>query len=429
MVVLWITEWVHVAVPALLPLVLFPLLGVLPLDKTAANYSHPVIFLFMGGFFLSLALEKWGLHRILAGALLRRWGRNEAGLLLGLMVLTAFLSMWMSNTAAVLMMLPVVLSWVKAVPESHSSFRSTLLLGLAYAATIGGMATPIGTPPNAFFVGYAEKNLHRSVGFLEWMKVGFPVAILLLATTWLFLTRTLRKGFSSALPELKKNLSDGKKTEWGFGQKVTAGVFGLAILGWMGQDLLKAVFPQIPWNDTSIAMGAALLLFLTPVNFRRREFVLDWEWASKLPWDVLLIFGGGLALAEAMASSGVTSHLASSVGFMNGLPPVFLALGLVVLTLVLSEIASNTAVAAAMIPLTLPLSQGLNLPPLALGATVALASSLGFMLPVATPPNTIVYGTKMVSASRMMREGFWINVMGILLVGCVGYLISEWVLR
>ncbi len=428
----WMSEALPLAATALLPLPLFPALGILPITETAAAYANPLVFLFLGGFMLARALSVWGLDRRLAGSVLGLAGNRPKRLVGAVMLVTAFLSLWISNTATAMVMLPIgqALAARAAGPEAGrggDALASALLLGIAYAATIGGMGTLIGTPPNALFAAYMAEAQGVEIGFAEWMLLGLPLVLLLLPLTWWLLTSLLFRlpAETAALPQAI--LGGGRALTRP--QRRVAGVLGLAVLLWLTRPLLADLLPTLPLSDAGIAVGAALLLFLLPAGAEgERRALLTWPEAVALRWDVLLLFGGGLALAEGIGGSGLAVWLGGSLSGLEQSLPVWLlifAVGMVVL--LLGELASNTAVAAVFLPVAGAAALGLGEDAITLTLPVALAATLGFMLPVATPPNAIVYGSGRLAARDMLRAGALLDLLGLLLVIAVVLTLGRWV--
>jgi len=388
MAVWWSTEAVPIPATSLLPVLLIPLLGIDSLAKATAPYANPTIFLFLGGFLLGLAMQRWNLHKRIALATLLAVGNQPSRQIAGFMIATAFISMWVSNTATSIMMLPIGLSVIGLLTEGSAReqserFATALLLGIAYAASVGGIATLIGTPPNALLAAFLRENHDVHIGFGQWMLLGVPVTAGMLLFTWWWLTRggfRLSGGDSrSMLQQEMAALGPMSRQE-----KLVALIFTLAALAWIFQPLLAEPLPGL--NDTSIAIGAALLLFLIPANVKERTFLLDWQTANKLPWGVLLLFGGGLSLAGVIGASGLAEWIAQSLGGLDMLP-LILMIGLVALVITfLTEITSNTATAAAFLPLLGALAVAQGLPPQMLAIPAAIAASCAFMMPVATPP-------------------------------------------
>ena len=444
MAIWWLSEAIPVYATALLPLVLFPLFGAAPMKSAAAPFAHELIFLFMGGFMLALAMERWGLHRRIALAALLLVGDRPAPLVGGFMLVTALLSMWVSNTATAIMMLPVARSIIDRVARQTGSanaeealrdpssptrpFALCLLLGIAYGASIGGMGTPIGTPPNVLMLSYAQTQLSIDIGFARWMSVALPLVAVFLPITWLLLTRVLhpielerieggRQHVRTALRELGP-LSPG--------ERIVLCVFVLTSVLWITRPLFGGLEidgwrPFAGVTDAGIAMLAAMILFVTPVDRKARRFTLDWETAARLPWGILVLFGGGLSLAAAIQANGVGELLAVQVAALEGVPPFVLLLVVVTLIVFLTELTSNTATAATLIPILAAIAPGLGMEPLLLIVPAALAASCAFMLPVATPPNAVVFGSGLVEIFEMSRTGFWLNWIGIALITFFSY--------
>jgi sodium-dependent dicarboxylate transporter 2/3/5 len=428
MAVWWSTEAIPIPATSLLPILLVPVLGIDTLEAVTAPYANATIFLFLGGFLLGLAMQRWNLHKRIALATLLAVGNAPSRQIAGFMIATAFISMWVSNTATSIMMLPIGLSVIGLLTkgsgaQARERFATALLLGIAYAASIGGVATLIGTPPNALLAAFLRENYDVHIGFGQWMLLGVPVSLGMLVFTWWWLTRG---GFNLAGHDSQTML---EKELAGLGpmshpEKLVAAVFLLAALAWIFQPLLANYVNGV--NDTSIAIAAALALFLIPANLRERTFLMDWETANKLPWGVLLLFGGGLSLAGVIGASGLAQWIAQSLGVF-GMLPLILMIGLVALVITfLTEITSNTATAAAFLPLLGALAVAQGLPPEMLAIPAALAASCAFMMPVATPPNAIVFGTGEMRIQSMIRSGFALNIFGVVLITLLCYVMIGW---
>jgi sodium-dependent dicarboxylate transporter 2/3/5 len=427
MAVWWLTAVVPLAATALLPLVVLPLTGALSFDAVARRYADPIVLLFLGGFFLAAASARWGLHRRLAFGVIALVGTDAPRVVLAVMAATAFLSMWISNTATAALMLPLCLALVdlarREAPAQAGAFGRALVLGMAYAASIGGVATLIGTPPTALFAAAARTMLDRPVGFAEWLVVGAPVAALLLALCYVLLIRLfpLRGplGGLAALLDAERRAMG----RWTAGQRVTALVLGATALAWvlrepksLGTFTLPGLVDVVPGlSDAGIAVAAALLLFVWPTGGAGR-FALDWESAAKIPWDVLLLFGGGLALAAGFEESGLARWLAERLATLGGVPPVAGIAAVTLFFVLLTELTSNTATAAMAMPIVAAVAPALGAPPLALMAAAALGSAMGFMLPVGTPPNALAYGTGAVTAAEMRKAGLWLDLIGVVVI-------------
>jgi sodium-dependent dicarboxylate transporter 2/3/5 len=422
----WVTEAIPLAATALLPLVLFPLLGIVSIDAAAAPYANSVIFLFMGGFLLAAAFERCGLHRRMALTMVRLGGTGPRQLVGSFMAATAFISLWVSNTATVAMLLPMALSLVELVEEradfspataerSHHNFAVALLLGLAYAANIGGLGTPIGTPPNALLVGYMAESFNRRIGFLEWMLFGVPLVIVGLPLAWLLLTRVFFPvgaeriaGGRDAIAAQARALGRMSRPEWTVGV-----VAAFTAAAWLTQPLLARVIPGV--SDAGIAVTASLLLFLIPVG-RRGERALGWDATRRVPWDVLVLFGGGLSLANAIQQTGLAVAVGKSAAAVGTMPIALVILAVTALVVFLTELTSNTAVAAALLPVVTSLGLAIGGDPMLLAVPTVLAASCGFMMPVGTPPNAMVYGTGRISMPEMLRAGLAANLLFIALI-------------
>jgi len=417
----WLRGVIPLPATALLPLAVLPLLGHGSVRDVAGPYADPVIFLFLGGFFLAAATERWDLHRRLALTVVATVGGSARRVVLAFMLATAVVSMWISNTATAAMMLPIGAAVVGMAGGARGAFGSALMLGLAYSASIGGAATLIGTPPNAILAGAASQLLGRTVGFAEWMAVGVPVALLMLFAAWLVLTRVVHR-VSGPLPGIEGVIASERMAlgAWSRGARVTAGVFALTALAWLLREPktigtlhvpgLADVLPGL--SDAGIAIGAALVLFAFPLSLEERRFVLDWESATRIPWGVLLLFGGGLSLAAAIDGSGLARWIGERLSVLAGAPDAVVVGAVAVLFIFLTELTSNTATAAMGMPVMAALAPALGVEALTLMSAAALAASLAFMLPVATPPNAMVFGTGGVTAGEMARAGIWLNLIG-----------------
>lgn len=442
MAILWMTEAMPLAVTALLPLVALPLAGVLPLDKVGQSYAHPLVFLFLGGFMLAAALQRWGLHRKLAVSMLRFAGSEPHYQVLVIMVVTGFLSMWISNTATAMVMMPIGLSILSSTivldtqtsqsatsdrKSDHgvsqtSQFGAAMMLGIAFAATIGGIGSLIGTPPNAIFVGFLEQTYGVRIGFGQWMLIGVPIVIVLLPVTWLLLTRFVFDLSKCHRP----NPEEGRASEPLTAPQWTVAIVLLSTaLTWLLRPVIAEQTGFEELSDAGIALTGALLLFLIPSGVRTHGPLLTWDDVKELRWDVLILFGGGLALADAIASTGLAQWIGGMAQQLDDLPVVILILLMMIIVVYLGELASNTAMAAVFLPIAGAVAVGLDLQPIELLLPVALAASLGFMLPVATPPNAIVYGSGAVSARQMLKAGAMLDVISIAIVFAAAELLGS----
>lgn len=416
MAIWWLTEAVPIPATALLPLVVLPLVNAGSMSQVAAPYANPVIFLFMGGFLIALAMARWNLHRRLALHLVSRVGSRPSRLVGGFMFATAFLSMWVSNTAVTLMMLPIGLSVVRLAGRGESdtagasNFGLALMLGIAYGASVGGLGTLVGTPPNAFLAGFLEETYGIRVGFAEWMSLGLPLVVLALPLVFFLLTRVIIRVDRSEIAGVTDYLHDELD---GMGRISRAErrvglVFASAALLWISRPLLAGAVPQI--SDAGIAIGCGLAMFVIPSG-EKEGALMDWESAEKLPWGILLLFGGGLSLAAAIDRTELNVWLGERVAELASWPPEVFILVVVVIVVLLTELTSNTATTAAFLPVMAATATQLGWDPRLLVVPAALAASCAFMLPIATPPNAIVYGSGQVTISQMARAGIWLNLL------------------
>jgi sodium-dependent dicarboxylate transporter 2/3/5 len=433
MAVWWMTEAIPIYATALLPLALFPVFGVSSVRSAAAPYGHELIFLFMGGFILALSMERWGLHRRIAFRALSWVGQKATRLVGGFMLVAATLSMWVSNTATAVMMLPVALSISQLAGDApeDDDFRVALLLGVAYGCSIGGIGTLIGTPPNLFLASYVKSELGFEIGFARWMFFGVPLVASFLPITWWLLTRFLYplgdRHIEQGRDEIRRALDE--LGPLGRGEATTLVVFAMTATLWIFRPLLADLSwgdtqPFSGLSDTGIAVFAALSLFCIPVDVTRREFAMNWETAVRLPWGVLVLFGGGLSLAAAIGANGVGDWIGSQFAGLDAVPAFISVLAIVALVVFLTELTSNTATTATLVPILAALAVALRTDPLLLIVPAAVAASCAFMLPVATPPNAIVFGSGQLSIAQMSRAGIWLNLAGIALISVLGYAIA-----
>jgi sodium-dependent dicarboxylate transporter 2/3/5 len=433
MAILWITEAIPIPATGLLPLALFPLLGVGSIEQTAAPYSNPIIFLFLGGFLMAAGMERWGLHRRLALSIIGAVGTAPRRLVAGFLGSAAFLSMWISNTAATLLLLPIGISVLELGDRASSGGESAcdrtrggdpggdalapaVLAAIAFGAGIGGIATLIGTPPNALTAAFVLETYGIRIGFARWMAVGVPLALLALPITYVILVRIAFRVRGGEIPGGRALIERELASLGGVsrGERLVATAFLLAGAGWITRPILERWIPGL--SDAGIAMLAALLLFLAPVSWSRRQFALDWSSAQRVPWGVIVLFGGGLSLADAIERTGLAAWMAGAFGGLGAWPMVAIIALIVLVVILFSELASNTATAAAFLPVVgaLALATGLDPLPLVIGA--GLAASGGYMLPVATPPNAIVYGTGRITVPQLVRAGALLDLLFFLLV-------------
>jgi sodium-dependent dicarboxylate transporter 2/3/5 len=420
----WVSEALPLAATALVPIALMPLLGVLPLEQVAAPYANPLIFLFLGGFLIARAMEQSGLHRRVAITIIGWAGRQPHAVIGAFMVATAFLSLWISNTASTMVMAPIAGSIAATRDDNGDGFAPALMLGTAFAATIGGMGSVIGTPPNAIFAAYMREAHGVEIGFAEWMAVGLPVVLVLLPVAWFFLTRISFCIDGTPLAGLPQ--SPGPMTTR---ERRVAMIAVAAACGWIFRPLIQHLLPGsdpsgIGLSDAGIAMLAALALFVVPAGTGRREPLLTWEQAAGLRWDVLILVGGGLALATAISETGLADWIGQSARAFAYLPPIALIAAMALVIVYLGELASNTAMAAIFLPVAGAVALGLGQYPIVFALPVALAASIGFMLPVATPPNAIVFSYGAVTSRRMLRAGAPLDLIGIAIAVLAGVLLG-----
>lgn len=439
----WITEAIPIPATALLPLVLFPFLGIADAKTAAAPYANHLIFLFLGGFFIALGIQKWKLHRRIALRTISLLGFSPPRLVLGFMIATAFLSMWISNTATAVIMLPIGMAIIAHLDDAgafqgrdrlHRNFGSALMFGIAYAASIGGIGTLIGTPPNIILAGMAEELYDRSIDFTAWLGVGLPVVIVFLPLAWFYLTRMACPVWG------EKEVSGGKvigEELAGMGKMLTQErrvcvVFVMTALAWIlsePKDLgafvipgLRTYFPGL--SDGSIAMAGAMALFVLPARGISGRRLLDWTAAKDIPWGILLLFGGGLALAEGFQQTGLDQWIGARLTLLHGFPHLLIVLILVTLVIFLTEVTSNTATTAMILPICGSLSVAVGGDPLLFMVPAAVAASCAFMLPVGTPPNALIFASGQVTIPQMARIGVWMNLMGIVVITLVTYLVA-----
>jgi len=432
MVAWWATLVLPVPVTSLLPIVLFPLIGISSIREAAAPYANPVIFLLLGGFIIATALQHWQLHKRLALLILRLAGSRPQAIVGGFMFASAFLSMWISNTATTIMMLPIAISLAQVMlggqpKEITDKFTICLLLGIAYAASIGGLGTLIGTPPNAMMAAFMTEIYDINIGFAKWMSFGIPIICLLLPIAWLLLTRLL---FTFDLPHNNSTIKTVVDELESMGpistpEKRTAIVFSLIALAWVIRPVLQQLPGLSELSDTTIAIGGAISLFIIPSGdkLKKNTMLLNWTTAANIPWGVLLLFGGGLSLAAMISSSGLAIWLGGVLSVLTNFHIFILILSIVTLVVFLTELTSNTATTATLLPVLGGIATAAYIEPMLLIAPMALAASCAFMLPVATAPNAIVFGSGKVSIPQMAKAGFCLNLLVITLIPPMAYLL------
>ena len=427
MAIWWITEAIPISVTALLPIILFPLTGGLELSETTASYGHKYVFLYLGGFIIAIAMQKWNLHKRIALNIISFIGTNVIKIILGFMVATAFLSMWISNTATAVMMLPIAMAIVDQLKDNPDTienenkiFGKALMLGIAYSASIGGISTLIGTPPNLILAGVVEETFGYEITFSTWFKFGFPISLILLFLCWKYLTgiafKFEQKSFPGGIKEIKKQLQ--KIGTISYEEKLVALIFTLTAIAWVTRDILKLIIPVI--DDTIIVMISALIIFLLPTNDKKRRLI-NWEEASKLPWGILLLFGGVMALASGFKESGLALWIGTQMTLLDGINLFLLLFFLIASVNFLTEITSNLATTAMLLPILYPMAMTIDVHPFILMVSAAVAASCAFMLPVATPPNAVVFGSGYLRIPDMVRVGIWMNVLSIILLSVFVY--------
>jgi sodium-dependent dicarboxylate transporter 2/3/5 len=435
MVTWWATEAIPIPVTSLLPLALFPILGVTSIDTAALPYANKNIYLFLGGFLIALSIERSGLHKRLALMMIKKIGSDGPKLIGGFMIVSALISMWVMNTSTTLMLLPIGLAIcsvvAKTVPnmseKDKSNFDKALLLSIAYAATIGGMSTLVGTAPNIAFASFMSEMVKQEISFVGWMKLGVPVSICMLALAWLILTKIIYPvNFSTS--EETRNMLSQMLNEMGpiSRDEFKVGIIFFVAAGlWMFRSLIDNYV--IGLTDAGIAILVAISLFIIPSSARSGE-LLTWEQSSKLPWGLLLLFGGGLSLGVQINDTGLGEWIGESVSGLKTVPLIILVMAIAALIIFLTEITSNLATTNAFLPVFLGVANGFEIAPVVLLVPVALAASCAFMLPVATPPNAIVYGSNKFKIVDMMRAGFFINIAGIFVVMIFAYYFADVIL-
>ena len=430
MAVWWVTECVPISVTALLPIVLFPLTGGMDLATTTAAYGHKLVFLFVGGFLIALAIEKWHLHKRLALNIIRVTGSNKSRVILGFMLATAFLSMWISNTATSIMILPVGLAIIsqlkddpKTVENENEVFGKSLMIAIAYSASIGGMATLIGTPPNMVLAGVVEESYGIKLNMFDWMKFGVPLSSFLLFVCWLYLTKIAFKfkneEFSAGKEEILRQIN--KLGKFSNEEIKVLIVFTLTALGWIFRGSIETIFPMI--DDTIIAIFFAVTLFIIPTkNQKTNTTLLVWNDTVKLPWGILILFGGGMAIASAFGKSGLALWIADLLTNLNDVSLFLIILIIVTSINLLTEVTSNMATTAMLLPVLVTIALAIDVHPYFLLVAATLAASCAFMLPISTPPNAVVFGSGFLKIEDMFKKGVWMNLISIITITLVVYL-------
>ena len=430
MAIWWITEAIPISVTALLPIILFPLTGGLELSETTASFGHKYVFLYLGGFIIAIAMQIWNLHKRIALNIISFIGTDVIKIILGFMVATAFLSMWISNTATAVMMLPIAMAIVDQLKDNPNTienenkiFGKALMLGIAYSASIGGISTLIGTPPNLILAGVVEETFGYEITFATWFKFGFPISLILLFLCWKYLTgiafKFEQKSFPGGQKEIRNQLQ--KLGQITYEEKLVASIFAMTAIAWVTRDfILKLIIPVI--DDTIIVMISAIIIFLLP-NKKGKRRLINWEEASKLPWGILLLFGGGMALASGFKESGLALWIGTQMTLLDGINLFLLVFTLIASVNFLTEITSNLATTAMLLPILYPMAMTIDVHPFILMVSAAVAASCAFMLPVATPPNAVVFGSGYLRIPDMVRIGVWMNILSIILLSVFVYYI------
>ncbi|MFW0178688.1 SLC13 family permease [Rothia sp. P7208] len=443
----WMTEALPIPATALLPLVIFPVFNPeVKINDVGASYGNSIIFLFMGGFLLALAMQRWNLHRRIALLTLRVMGSRPSAMVAGFMIATGFLSMWVSNTATAVMMLPIGVSVLTLIAQIQhkdpgtstkdataelvtSNFGTALMLGIAYSASIGSLGTLIGTPPNTLLSGYLADTHNIVIGFGQWMLVGVPLAVIMLFICWFMLTQVVFRPEIKEIPGGKELINNEYKKlgPMSSGELQVLIIFIGAALAWIFVPVIWG--KQAPITDAGIAILVGCILFMLPAGKAGKKGVrlIDWDTAMQLPWGVLMLFGGGLALSSQFTKSGLTEWIGKAVGHLDALPLVLMIFLVTAGVIFLTELTSNTATAATFLPVAGGIAMGMGFNPMLLAIPVALSATCAFMLPVATPPNAIAYGSGYVSISQMIKGGFWLNVIGIFLITATTMTLATWV--
>jgi len=432
MIIWWITEAVSISVTALLPLLLFPLLKIMPMGDVGANYGSPIVFLFFGGFVMALALEKVNLHKRIALSIIKVTGTTPNKVVLGFMIATAVLSMWISNTASTVVMLPIAMSVIKLLindadgfTKRDRNFALSVMLGIAFSANAGGIATVIGTPPNSVLIGLLENEYQIEISFLKWMVIGLPFSIIMISMCYLVLVKlmfpsgTLKFNASKEIiaDELQKLGPTSKR------EKMVLVIFGITIFMWVFRTVINSLIPNLGLSDTMISIFAAISLFAVPFNLKKGSFILDWKDTQKLAWGILILFGGGLALAKGMSVTGIVDLVAGVIA-ESDISVLLTATLLIFLMLFMTELMSNVALVAVLAPVVAGIAIGLGLPIVYLLIPVTMASSCAFMLPMATPPNAIVFASGYIKVHEMAKAGILLNILAvILLVGLFQFIL------
>lgn len=447
MAIWWLTEATHISVTALLPIALFPVFDVTSIKNATTPYASPIIFLFLGGFIIAVAIQRWKLDKRIALGILTRIGNSPSRIVGGFMLATAFLSAFISNTATTAMMLPIGLSVIALLSSKstkHSAFATCIMLSIAYAANIGGIATVIGTAPNLFVVSFIKDAIDTpyqlDIGFLQWAKVGVPTVCILLPITWFLLTKFIYKVDKLELHHSSQSLHEQKVAlgKMSYEEKAVCLVFMFTILLWLSRTFLQGLEFPINENfykplagltDSSIAIFSAILLFLIPTKTNNNGFILHWKDLRDLPWGILILLGGGLSLAAAVQANGVTEFIGAQTTVLSSLPAWLILLVIISSVVFLTELTSNTATTATLIPVLAAIAPSLNMHPYTLIIPATIAASCAFMLPIATPPNAIVFGSGHITMQEMRKSGFLLNILCLLIISMLAFSLSSFLVK
>ena len=426
----WGTEAVPLPVTALIPLAALPLLQVSSLKETAISYANPHIFLFLGGFILALAIQRSGLHKRLALSVVSKVNASAGSIVGTFMCISFFISMWVMNTSTTLMLLPICLAICVNIKEALpglsnkqiKNFEIALFLGIAYASSIGGMSSLIGTAPNIVFAGFMQENFNIDISFLDWMKIALPIGLIMLVASFIILTKIIYPSTfeinAATKNKIKKSLEElGKISR---DEKKVFIIFLIAASLWIGRPYLKYHDMLSGLTDAGIAILAAIILFILPSD-NKKSNLLEWDETKKLPWGLLLLFGGGLSLASSISSSGLGQWLGTSFSLLVELKPWLIILLITTFIVFLTELTSNTATTSTFLPIATSIAVAISVAPISIAIPLVMASSLAFMLPVATPPNAIVYGSGKITIANMIKAGFILNLIGILIISLVSH--------
>jgi len=430
----WMAETVPIPATAMLPIFLFPLLGVMPASEVTLSYGNQILFLFMGGFLIAVAMQKWNLHRRIALTVIDKVGSSPNRLVLGFMLATALLSMWISNTATCVMMTPVAIAVVEQTRMENNNtsgnynFGTALMLGIAYSSSAGGVSTLVGTPPNAILIGIIDTLYGYQISFVDWMKLGMPVSICMLTIVWVVLTKIMYpmndadSDSDHARDHIRQELAEMGPMSGE--EKKVASLFFMVALCWILRGLFTPEWLSFV-SDPAIAMCGAFLLFIIPADKKQGGFILDWDTAKTIPWDIIILMGGGFALAAGFSGSGLTEWLANQLTILQGVHFFVLIIVVVLFVTFLTEMTSNAATATLFIPVMGALAISMDLHPFALMVPAALGASMAFMLPVATPPNAIVFASRQITIAQMARTGFVLNLLGGLVIASLSYMLLD----